>query len=144
MRTRIKRRQRVRRLTILATLLIVVASLAVGTYLVSISNGGTSRDSKINQPVSSSDLASLQRASFQPYGPAPAVDMQNTEQRTSGSPYLSNGKPVVLYIGAEFCQYCAIERWALIMALMRFGNFTSLHYMTSAPSEGDTRPSLSS
>ncbi|MCL4380816.1 DUF929 domain-containing protein [Candidatus Marsarchaeota archaeon] len=42
-----------------------------------------------------------------------------------------DGKPGVLYFGADYCPYCAITRWSLILALMRFGNFTSLHYMTS-------------
>jgi thiol-disulfide isomerase/thioredoxin len=48
-----------------------------------------------------------------------------------------NGKPEVLYVGAEYCPYCAAERWALVVALMRFGNFTGLRYMTSSPSDID-------
>jgi hypothetical protein len=48
-----------------------------------------------------------------------------------------NGKPVVVYVSAEYCPYCAFQRWPLILALMRFGNFTGLHYMTSALSDGD-------
>jgi hypothetical protein len=37
-----------------------------------------------------------------------------------------DGKPLVVYIGAEFCPYCAAERWAMVQALSRFGTFTSL------------------
>ena len=46
-----------------------------------------------------------------------------------------NGKPEVLYIGADYCPFCAVTRWGLILALMRFGNFTKLHYMTSSASD---------
>ncbi|MEM0149820.1 MAG: DUF929 family protein [Candidatus Micrarchaeaceae archaeon] len=48
---------------------------------------------------------------------------------------MTNGKPVVLYIGADYCPNCAAVRWGLILALDRFGNFTSLHYMTSSASD---------
>ena len=47
----------------------------------------------------------------------------------------SAGKPTFLYIGADFCPYCAEARWGIVLALMRFGNFTELHYMTSSASD---------
>ncbi len=46
-----------------------------------------------------------------------------------------NGLPRVLYIGADFCPFCAAERWALVVALSKFGTFTTLHYMTSSASD---------
>ncbi len=46
-----------------------------------------------------------------------------------------NGTPEVLYMGADYCPFCAATRWGLVLALMRFGNFTSLHYMTSSASD---------
>jgi hypothetical protein len=48
-------------------------------------------------------------------------------------PLLWSGKPEVLFIGADFCPFCGAERWPLIVALSRFGHFTSLHNMQSAP-----------
>jgi hypothetical protein len=41
-------------------------------------------------------------------------------------------KPVLMYIGAEYCPYCAAFRWALITTLKRFGTLTDMHYMTSS------------
>jgi hypothetical protein len=38
----------------------------------------------------------------------------------------------VTYIGAEYCPYCAAERWALIAALGRFGTFSGLKLSHSA------------
>lgn len=46
-----------------------------------------------------------------------------------------NNKPIILYIGAEFCPYCAAARWPLIIALLRFGNFSGLEYMLSSSTD---------
>ena len=54
----------------------------------------------------------------------------------SGSPLTSGGKPEMLYIGAEYCPYCAAERWAMIVALNRFGTFTGLATIRSAAHNG--------
>lgn len=45
------------------------------------------------------------------------------------------GKPEFLYIGGEFCPYCAALRWSMVNALSRFGTFSNLHYMRSAASD---------
>jgi len=49
-----------------------------------------------------------------------------------------DGKPQFLYIGAEWCPYCAAERWSMVVALSRFGTFQGLHFTTSSSS--DTYP----
>jgi hypothetical protein len=43
----------------------------------------------------------------------------------SGGPLTSGGKPEMLYIGAEYCPYCGAMRWAMAVALSRFGHFTT-------------------
>jgi hypothetical protein len=50
-------------------------------------------------------------------------------------PLQAGGKPEVLYIGAEYCPYCAAERWAVIAALSRFGTFSNLHTLRSSTSD---------
>lgn len=40
--------------------------------------------------------------------------------------------PLVLYVGAEFCPFCASQRWAVVVALSRFGTFTGLGLTYSA------------
>jgi hypothetical protein len=42
-----------------------------------------------------------------------------------GNPLTQGGKPEMLYIGAEFCPYCAELRWSMAVALSRFGTFTT-------------------
>ena len=54
----------------------------------------------------------------------------------SGSALTANGKPEMLYIGAEYCPYCAAERWAMIVALSRFGTFKGLATVHSAVTNG--------
>lgn len=46
---------------------------------------------------------------------------------------VEDGKPVVLYYGAEFCPFCAVQRWPATVALSRFGTFTGLQPSSSAP-----------
>jgi len=54
----------------------------------------------------------------------------------SGQPALTiGGRPAVVYVGAEFCPYCAAERWALVTALGRFGTFAHLGATTSSNAE---------
>ena len=46
-----------------------------------------------------------------------------------------NGKPEVFYLGAEYCPYCAAERWSMIIALSRFGTFSGLQTTTSSSTD---------
>ncbi len=53
----------------------------------------------------------------------------------SGPALTSNGKPEMLYIGAEWCPYCAAERWAMAVALSRFGTFSPLRGIHSSATD---------
>lgn len=53
----------------------------------------------------------------------------------TGSPLVIDGKPGIVYVGAEFCPFCAAERWALIAALSKFGTFHGLETMLSSPTD---------
>ena len=53
-----------------------------------------------------------------------------------GAPALTlNGLPRVFYAGAEYCPYCATERWAVVVAMSRFGAWTGLGETRSSPSD---------
>jgi Domain of unknown function (DUF929) len=54
---------------------------------------------------------------------------------TGGTPLTSGGKPEVLYMGAEYCPFCAAERWALVVALSRFGSFSGLSTVHSSSTD---------
>jgi hypothetical protein len=50
-------------------------------------------------------------------------------------PLTKDGLPRVFYAGAEYCPYCAAERWAVVVALSRFGAWTGLGETSSSPSD---------
>ena len=57
---------------------------------------------------------------------------------TASTSLTQGGKPEVVYVGAEYCPYCAAERWSLVTALSRFGTFSGLGLIHS--SSTDTAP----
>ena len=50
-------------------------------------------------------------------------------------PLVSGDLPQMLYVGAEYCPYCAAERWAMAVALSRFGSFRGLGVTESSTSD---------
>src|SRR5215472_5121644 len=61
--------------------------------------------------------------------------VQNPLHAVKGSPPLltgPNSKPEFFYAGGDYCPYCAAERWAIIVALSRFGTFSHLDQIQSA------------
>jgi hypothetical protein len=55
----------------------------------------------------------------------------------NGTPLTSGGKPELLFMGAEYCPYCAAERWAMVNALSRFGTFSGLTTTHSSSTDAD-------
>jgi hypothetical protein len=54
----------------------------------------------------------------------------------TGQPALtSSGKPELLYMGGEYCPYCAAERWALAAAVSRFGTLSGMSLIHSSPTD---------
>jgi hypothetical protein len=49
----------------------------------------------------------------------------------------ASGKPQMLYIGAEFCPYCAAMRWSMAVALSRFGTFGTIKGIHSSSTDVD-------
>ena len=56
--------------------------------------------------------------------------------KPAGAALTANGKPEMLYMGAEYCPYCAAARWSMIVALSRFGTFSGLQTIHSAAANG--------
>jgi len=42
------------------------------------------------------------------------------------APLLQGRKPVLLFIGAQYCPFCAAERWSIVKALALFGTWPTL------------------
>jgi Domain of unknown function (DUF929) len=53
----------------------------------------------------------------------------------SGPPLTAGGKPVIEFVSEESCPFCAAERWALTVALSRFGTWDHLGVTRSAATD---------
>jgi hypothetical protein len=87
------------------------------------------------------ELANLPASVFTTAGTGAA---SNPPQPVNGTPISVDGKPEVLYVGAEYCPFCAAERWPLMLALSRFGTFSNLQASASAADDAyPNTPTLS-
>ncbi len=74
-----------------------------------------------------------------------AGSIQTPPKKMTGAEAITaDGKPRVLYVGAEYCPYCAAERWSVTAALSRFGRFSGLGITSSSATDVDpSTPTLS-
>ena len=66
---------------------------------------------------------------------SPSSDALPTKTGSSSILKGADGKPLITYIGAEYCPFCAAERWSLAVALSRFGTFSNLSGTHSSDSD---------
>jgi hypothetical protein len=63
-------------------------------------------------------------------------EITNFPKKVKGQkPLTDPGLPEMLYMGAEYCPFCAAERWSMIMALSKFGTFSGLRTTFSSTSD---------
>jgi hypothetical protein len=55
--------------------------------------------------------------------------------RAAGAPLTAGGKPAIVFVSEESCPFCAAERWALVVALSRFGTWSHLGVTTSSATD---------
>ena len=134
MGARARRRQRVRRLEIIAVVVVIAAVAGAGIYLAMSTQGGN--DAYIGKKVSQRIYSSMRQASLSSYGVSGSSYL-TAVQNVGGQYWSTNGKSILVSATGEHCSPCALQRWPLVLALMRFGNFTNLEYMTSSTAEGD-------
>ncbi len=130
-------------LTGLVIVIIVVGAL-VGVLIYSSSHGQTTTSSttettsSLDQPINSTlynDLIGVSSSTLLSVGKGSAAN--SGLSKPGGSALTLNGKPEILYIGADYCPYCAIERWALAIALSKFGTLSGMEYMISRATDGN-------
>jgi hypothetical protein len=71
-------------------------------------------------------LTTVPASTIAKIGPGPLTASQLPLQPLNAPLYKADGKPDMLYIGAEFCPYCAAMRWSMAVALSRFGTLGPL------------------
>jgi Domain of unknown function (DUF929) len=127
-----RRAERRRRLfitggSVLAVIVIVVAFIVIRGLNKPSSTASAGANARTPLPASVSNAVSTVPASTLNTVGAGAVPQVTQQQVTAGSgaPLISNGKPEMLYIGAEYCPYCAAMRWSMAVALSRFGTLST-------------------
>ena len=122
---------------------VAVLILAAAAVILVVKFGPTNAGKEAAAGVAPADPALVAAVTGIPaatYDAVGAGSASNAPKAISGAPALEEGgKPAVLYVGGEFCPFCAAERWSLLAALSRFGSFGNLHTVRSA--SGDVFPS---
>lgn len=131
-----RRREARRRLLLAGGSVLAVVVVLAGLVLLKLT---TSHKKKNTAAASTTAAASVVHQVTTVPASAFAVVGQGTAtplpSRISGTPLTAGGKPSVLYIGAEYCPFCATERWPMVVALSRFGSWTNLGATTSASND---------
>jgi hypothetical protein len=107
--------------------IVVVIALLIGTMV-----GGSSSGQTIPTGQAAADI--VQTVTSVPLSTAAPIGSGSVTARPkklTGAPLTQDGKPEVLFIGAEYCPFCATERWAMVVALSRFGTFSNLAFTES-------------
>jgi hypothetical protein len=126
--------------TALLTVVVVALVLVVVVVLVVLKLTGTSTippppngPAPQSLPASTaSEISGVPASVFNAVGVTSPTISVSRATVLSGQPLLKlTGRPEVFYVGAEFCDYCAAERWPLVVALSRFGTLSGIGTMQS-------------
>jgi len=121
------------RMRVILALLVIVIVAAISIAVVKIV---ANSDSGSN-PEASTEL--LNKLTTIPDSAATAVGLGSAKNLpipiANPQDYSKDGKTRILYAGAEFCPYCATERWPMVVALSRFGKFSNLKLTHSATAD---------
>lgn len=135
-----------RRLRLLAAVSALALLASAGALVGVRSLAGSSRPA-LNFPTGPAPASVVHAVTSMPV--AQQLEAARSTQTVAPSPLhgpalTMDGKPEVLYIGAEFCPFCAAERWALVSALSHFGTWSGLEVSHSSSTDAypDT-PTLS-
>jgi thiol-disulfide isomerase/thioredoxin len=131
-----------RRIFLASGAVVVVLAIVLAFVVIKLnSKPSASADTTPNGPTGSALTSLVNTVTSVPASTLNAVGdgggaITNVPIKISGTPLTANGKPEMLYMGAEYCPYCAAERWAMIVALSRFGTFKGLATIHSAARDG--------
>jgi hypothetical protein len=128
--------QRRRAMTVLGS--VVVLAVVAVVIAVIVINRPTKNDPSGNRVNAASSILSqagaVTNATYTTVGEGKSA----LPVKVTGEPPLtSGGKPEMLYVGAEFCPFCAIERWAMYESLSKFGTFSNVGEVRSATDDGN-------
>jgi hypothetical protein len=111
----------------------LVLVLVVGLVAAKLAGVGTAKAAATT--TASSDLTGrIVTAATALKGVGPGSD-NNLPVAIKAPALTADGKPRVFYVGAEYCPFCAAQRWAVAVALSRFGTWSRLGQTTSSATD---------
>ncbi len=118
----------------------VIAVIVIALAIIFVVKFGPSNQGKVAasgaQPADPALVAALTQIPASTFDTVGAGSASNPPKSITGAtPLQQDGKPELLYVGGEYCPYCAAERWAMIAALSRFGTFSGLSTIRSSSSD---------
>jgi thiol-disulfide isomerase/thioredoxin len=136
-----RRAEQRRRILIAVGAVVVVVAVVVTFVVLAVNKNNSSGTTSLsNGPTGAALSQVVDKVTSVPSSTLDAVGagagVNSKPSSISGPALTSNGKPEMVYIGAEYCPYCAAERWAMIVALSRFGTFSGLSTVHSAVADG--------
>jgi hypothetical protein len=133
MRREQERRQRRRTLMVAGGSVALVLILAVALVGAKLAGVGSGKSAKTTAAASSLTTSlSSASAGLVSLG---AGSSANAPAQIKAPVMKADGKPRVLYVGAEYCPFCAAQRWAVAVALGRFGTWSGLGQTSSSASD---------
>lgn len=131
------RAERMRRVTIVASAIVVALVIVAVVAVLKLSHpAGTASPSSSGSPAA--DTAVVKALTSVPddvFNGVGAGTSQNPPKKVDAAPLTKDGKPRVLYDGAEYCPFCAAQRWAVVVAMTRFGTWSNLGTTTSSAND---------
>lgn len=129
-----KKEKRQKMLTIggISTVVLVVVAVIV----VIAATGSSKKNATTGR--SAAPVASVKQVTSVAPADAAKADVSSVTsppKKVTGSALTFDGKPGILYYGAEYCPYCAAERWPFVEALSRFGTWSGLDQTTSSATD---------
>jgi thiol-disulfide isomerase/thioredoxin len=136
-----RRAEQRRRILIAAGSIIAVVAVVLAFVIFKLNSKPSTSAAGPNGPTGSALTALVNTTTSVPASTLDAVGsgggaVTNLPIKINGTALAADGKPEMLYMGAEYCPYCAAERWAMIVALSRFGTFSGLATTHSAATDG--------
>lgn len=124
--------ERRRRLLLAVGAVVLVVVIVGGLVTIRLVGGGKKTATGPSGAADSSLVTALSSIPDSTFAAVGTDDVKAAPSAITAPALTADGKPKVLYIGAEFCPYCAAERWPVTVALSRFGTFSNLGTTHSA------------
>jgi hypothetical protein len=109
---------------VVVVLVVVISLVVISSFQSSTTASKAGSSPASGSPIPATLLERLQSVPLKTLMSSPTGGIDVSPGSIKDPKLTSGGKPELLYIGAEFCPVCATERWAMYVALSKFGTFS--------------------